>query len=1257
MTGIKRRAGGALLAFALILGCAPTALAAETAEATTMRLAKTEGTVKISNSSGRNVSVLKNMLLRSGYRVKTSEASYAWISLDSAKLVKEDAASDIEIRKSGKKLEVLINEGKVFFNVTEPLEDDESLNIRTSTLVAGIRGTSGWLEAMDQDTSRIAVLEGTVEIAVLDPVTGETRNDSVGSGESAVCTIDPDGGVAEVEHGGITAEGISGFVLTEVVADPELCEKIAAASGLDLQNSPIDPAERLQQDQASVREQMREIEEQVSRQENYVSAPSVEDASKGDDKPADDGDDYDDGYKPSQQPTRPGGGTGTGAIDKPEAVSYTVAFDANGGTVTPASAVTGANGMLSFPPAPVQTGYAFGGWFTDPTGGDEVTANTVFTKDTTLYAHWIKVYTVSFDANGGTVTPASAVTGANGMLSFPPAPVQAGHTFDGWFTDATGGDQVTEDIVFTKDTTLYAHWTRVYTITFDAGTGGSVNPASATTGTGGKLASLPIPTLDGMVFDGWCDSPTGGNQVTEDTVFTQDTTIYAEWVKVAAQYDPKTKTLTVLGKGTMEEIEGYNSSAMGSDSPWTEYQNVIERVDIKDGVTTIGDSAFRECGKLISVTIPSSVTSIGEFAFYNCSSLSGVTIPDNVATMNSSAFSGCGLASVTIPNGVSKIDDSVFANCSKLSSVEIPSGVTSIGDSAFHSCGALTSITIPGSVTSIGDNAFHSCGLTGVEIQPGTATIGQWVFEDCASLASITIPKSMATIGMQSFNGCTALNTVNYEGSASDWSSISIDNTGVSGNNAPLLNAARNDNYTYTYSYNPPNLEAASLVRYAAPGYTDVPASAWYAEAAAYCREQGLMVGTSGSSFSPDSHMTRAMLVTVLHRLAGTPPARGAASFPDVGTDAWYAGALSWASGENIIKGYSDGSFGPDNPVTHRQVALIFQRYSGDPGVQTIGADTPDALATRAEVAAALMDFAMGQAAFGVLSSLSAMDVMCAPSGIAPDSGGSLLVTDVYNKQIWRVQGRNSKVYAGGATTGGLYGQPVGGYHDAGLRDSYFQEPWAVAPYLDGWAVSDAGNNVIRLIQDKGVRTLHATTKEKLKTTKSGVAFDHPTGLAADGDGNLYVSDTFNGAVRKVTPKGEASTVASGLADPMGLCWRDGVLYIAETGGNRIMKVENGKLSCLAGSGQEGLSNGAAERAAFSAPQGVAVDSDGSVYVADTSNGAVRRIKNGAVTTLAARAAEQVDGGLTSPVGLLVQDGRLYICDKFARKVFVYQLG
>ncbi len=104
-------------------------------------------------------------------------------------------------------------------------------------------------------------------------------------------------------------------------------------------------------------------------------------------------------------------------------------------------------------------------------------------------------------------------------------------------------------------------------------------------------------------------------------------------------------------------------------------------------VTIIGESAFRNCRGLTSVTIPNSVTSIGGCAFYKCS----------------------GLTSITIPSSVTSIDYEAFRGCSSLTSVTIPNSVTSIGYSAFAECTGLTSVTIPNSVTSISNYAFYGC--------------------------------------------------------------------------------------------------------------------------------------------------------------------------------------------------------------------------------------------------------------------------------------------------------------------------------------------------------------------------------------------------------------------------------------------------------------------------------------------------------------------------------------------------------------------
>lgn len=202
--GRKRRTRmfALLLAFAMSLA-APLTVSAAEGEAATMKLTKTEGTVEIFSSTGKPISLIDNMRLYNGYQIDTDEKSYAWISLDGTKLVKVDAVSEVSIRKRGKKLEILVESGNIFFNVSKPLEEEESMNIRTSTMVAGIRGTCGWLETRGDKNTRLSLLEGKVEAKVSDPVTGETRTDSVSGGEAVNCLVyEEDRGVIGVISSG-----------------------------------------------------------------------------------------------------------------------------------------------------------------------------------------------------------------------------------------------------------------------------------------------------------------------------------------------------------------------------------------------------------------------------------------------------------------------------------------------------------------------------------------------------------------------------------------------------------------------------------------------------------------------------------------------------------------------------------------------------------------------------------------------------------------------------------------------------------------------------------------------------------------------------------------------------------------------------------------------------------------------------------------------------------------------------------------------
>ncbi len=115
--------------------------------------------------------------------------------------------------------------------------------------------------------------------------------------------------------------------------------------------------------------------------------------------------------------------------------------------------------------------------------------------------------------------------------------------------------------------------------------------------------------------------------------------------------------------------------------------------------------------------------------------------------------------------------------------------------------------------------------------------------------------------------------------------------------------------------------------------YRDVDSSEWYYTAVAYTTRQGLMSGTGSGSFSPAAVMTRGQLVTILYRLAGSPTVDGSLRFPDTSSTAFYADAVRWATQNGITGGYSNGLFGPEDPVTNEQLCAFFHRYAKLAGI------------------------------------------------------------------------------------------------------------------------------------------------------------------------------------------------------------------------------------------------------------------------------------------------------------------------------------
>jgi sugar lactone lactonase YvrE len=256
------------------------------------------------------------------------------------------------------------------------------------------------------------------------------------------------------------------------------------------------------------------------------------------------------------------------------------------------------------------------------------------------------------------------------------------------------------------------------------------------------------------------------------------------------------------------------------------------------------------------------------------------------------------------------------------------------------------------------------------------------------------------------------------------------------------------------------------------------------------------------------------------------------------------------------------------------------------------------------------------------------------PFGVAIDGSGNTYVVDADSDTVRKI------TTAGVVSTfAGSPGQP--GSADGMGAAARFNTPRGIA--VDGAGnvyVSDTGNDTIREITPAGsVSTLAGTAGVAGMADGTGAAaeFSGPQGIGTDGSGNVYVADSFNNRIREIAPGGVVTTLsgqtACGSADgpasgaefcrPFGLASDSvGNVYVADSENDTIREISAGMVSTLAGTvGTAGSADGTGTAATFSLPSGVALDASGNIYVADTGNATVRRIAaGGVVTTLAGTA-------------------------------------
>ena len=179
-------------------------------------------------------------------------------------------------------------------------------------------------------------------------------------------------------------------------------------------------------------------------------------------------------------------------------------------------------------------------------------------------------------------------------------------------------------------------------------------------------------------------------------------------------------------------------------------------------VIGINDYAFWDDSTITSVEVKKGVTFIGEEAFARCSSLKTVKLADSVNKIGRAAFSDCkALKTVNIPAGIKKMEDAMFSECISLEKITVGKNVTEIGEGAFLGCVSLKNVTFNSKLKVIGYRAFERCeSLADPKFPLSITKIGEEAFSSCKSLKNITLPKKVKTIERECFAWCDNLTTV-----------------------------------------------------------------------------------------------------------------------------------------------------------------------------------------------------------------------------------------------------------------------------------------------------------------------------------------------------------------------------------------------------------------------------------------------------------------------------------------------------------------
>ncbi len=395
--------------------------------------------------------------------------------------------------------------------------------------------------------------------------------------------------------------------------------------------------------------------------------------------------------------------------------------------------------------------------------------------------------------------------------------------------------------------------------------------------------------------------------------------------------------------------------------------------------------AFSGNATLTSLTLPNSVYLIDDCAFRDCTALKEIHFSEGLKYISMSGFLGCtALKEVILPNSLTNIGHSAFENCEALALINIGNAVTWIEDSAFDNTAYFNNkdnwedglLYLENWLLSVGEN------LEEIHVKAGTIGIAEWctdaskdtckvltfpgslryicdhAFYGYQLLTEIVVPKNVLSFGQYAFQDCPSLTAAYFYGDAPDffpdtflcwtgypvfWESF-VTFYYIEGTQGWENNEIVPQDYfhptpwdgIHTHSY------IGSLCNICGEGlFGDVSNDAWYADAVDFALSNGLMNGMSATTFEPETQMSRAMLVTVLWRYAGS-PVQGENTFTDVENGQWYTQAIAWAAHNGIVSGIGNNRFDPNGTMTREQLATVLFRYSAAIGIDVSAKTTLD---------------------------------------------------------------------------------------------------------------------------------------------------------------------------------------------------------------------------------------------------------------------------------------------------------------------------